>query len=53
MSKIEKNQEFIRKYCEQYGVEMLPGPGAPCLNGIPLKGEALRQLLLRGEEATS
>lgn len=41
----EKDQEFIRKYREQYGVEMLPGPGAPCLNGVPLKGEELREIL--------
>lgn len=40
------DQEFIREYCEKYGVETTPGPGVPCLNGVPLVGEALRQLFM-------
>lgn len=38
------DQEFVREYCERYGVKMTLGAGAPCLNGVPLVGEALRQL---------
>lgn len=40
------DQEFIREYCKKYGVETTPGPGVPCLNGVPLVGEALRQLFM-------
>lgn len=45
----KEDRDFIRKYCEAYNVELIPGPGAPCLNGTALTGEALRQLFMPAE----
>lgn len=45
----QEDRDFIREYCETYNVEMIPGPGVPCLNGVPLVGEALRQLFMPTE----
>ena len=42
----KEDQEFVREYCDRYGVEMLPGPGAPWLNGLELTGKRRRQLFL-------
>lgn len=39
-----EDQDFIREYCEKYGIETAPGPGAPCLNGVALTGEAIERL---------
>lgn len=43
------DQEFIREYCQRYGVETTPGPGAPRLNGVVLTEEALHQLFAPAE----
>ncbi len=41
---IELDHNFIREYCEKYGIETSPGPGAPRLNGVNLTGHTLRSI---------